>query len=164
MGNVLSLLKDPRPFELCKSLLLLSRSVMSNSYNPTDCSKPGFPVLHYLPEFVKTHVHWVSDAIQSSHLLLPPSPPALNLSQIRVFFQWLFTSCGQSIGVSASVLIVNIQGWFPLGLTGLIYLLSKGLSRVFSRYVVGDGQPKEGQRGKHSKSLRIRKGYITSPR
>ena len=77
---------------------------------------------------------------------------------------WLFASGGQSIGASASVLTVNIQGWFPLGLTGLISLLSKGLSRVFSRYVVGDGQPKEGQRGKHCKSLKIRKGYITSPR
>ena len=79
---------------------------------------------------------------------------------------WLVASGGQRIGALAlvSVLPVNIQGWFPLGLTGLIPLLSKGLSRVFSRYVVGDGQPKEGQRGKHCKSLRIRKGYITSPR
>ena len=45
---------------------------------------------------------------------------------------WLFTSGGQSIGASTSVLPVNIQGWFPLGLTGLISLLSKGLSTVFS--------------------------------
>ena len=47
---------------------------------------------------------------------------------------WLFESAGQSIGASASVslLLMNIQGWFPLGLTGLISLLSKGLSRVFS--------------------------------
>ena len=49
---------------------------------------------------------------------------------------WFFASSGQSIGASASVLIVNIQGWFPLGLTGLIYLLSKGLSRVFSTNTV----------------------------
>ena len=47
----------------------------------------------------------------------------------------LFTSSGQSIGVSASVLPMNIQGWFPLGLTGLISLLSKGLPRVFSTTV-----------------------------
>ena len=46
-----------------------------------DCNIPGFPVLHYLPEFVQTHVHWVSDAIEPSHPLLPPSPPALSLSQ-----------------------------------------------------------------------------------
>ena len=50
-----------------------------------DCCTPDFPVLHYLPEFAQIHVHWASDAIQLSHLLLPPSPPALNLSNIRVF-------------------------------------------------------------------------------
>ena len=53
--------------------------------NPMDCSTPGFPVLHYLPEFAQTHVHWVGDAILTSHPLLPPSPPALNLPSIRVF-------------------------------------------------------------------------------
>ena len=46
--------------------------------NPMDYSTPGFPVLHYLPEFSQTHVHWTGDAIQSSHPLLPTSPPALN--------------------------------------------------------------------------------------
>ena len=50
-----------------------------------DCSTPGFPVLHYLPEFAQTHVHWVDDAIRPSHLLLGPSPPALHLFHIRVF-------------------------------------------------------------------------------
>ena len=49
-----------------------------------DCSMPGFPVLHYLPEFAQTHILWVSDAIQPSHPLLPPSH-ALNLPGIRVF-------------------------------------------------------------------------------
>ena len=49
--------------------------------NARDCSTPGFPVLHYLPELVQTHVHRVSDAIQPSHPLLSPSPPAFNLSQ-----------------------------------------------------------------------------------
>ena len=48
---------------------------------PKDCSMPGFPVHHQLPELGQTHVHGVSDAIQSSHSLTPPSPPALNLSQ-----------------------------------------------------------------------------------
>ena len=46
--------------------------------DPMDCSIPGFPV-HNLPEFAQTHVHWLSDAIQSSHALFPPSPPAFNL-------------------------------------------------------------------------------------
>ena len=50
-----------------------------------DCSKPGFPVLHHLPEFAQTHVLWVDDAIEPSHLLSSPSPPAFNLSSIRVF-------------------------------------------------------------------------------
>ena len=50
-----------------------------------DCSMPGLPVLHQLLELAQTHVHWVGDAIQPSHPLLSPSPPALNLSQHRVF-------------------------------------------------------------------------------
>ena len=58
--------------------------------NPMDCSAPGFPVLHSLPEFTQTHVYWVSDAIQPPHPWLPPSPPALNLSQHQsFFFQWV---------------------------------------------------------------------------
>ena len=52
-----------------------------------DCSTPGFPVLHYLPEFAQTHVHWVSDAIQSSHPLSPSSPFAFNLFQHQGLFQ-----------------------------------------------------------------------------
>ena len=104
--------------------------------HPMDCSTSCFSVLHHLPEFAQTHVHWVGDAIQPSHPLLTPSSPALNLSQHQGFFpvSWLFASGGQSIGASASasVLPMNFQGWFPLGLTGLISLLSKELSRVFS--------------------------------
>ena len=57
--------------------------------DPTDCSTPGFPVLHCLPQFAQTHVHWVSDAIQPSHPLLLPFPLALNLSQHRDLFQWI---------------------------------------------------------------------------
>ena len=56
--------------------------------DPMDCSTPGFPVLHYLLEFAQTHVHWVSDAIQPSHLSFP-SPPALNLPQHQGLFQWI---------------------------------------------------------------------------
>ena len=52
-----------------------------------DCSRPGFPVLHHLPEFAENHVHWVNDAIQPSYPLLSPSPPALNLSQYQGLFQ-----------------------------------------------------------------------------
>ena len=58
-----------------------------------DRSTPGFPVLHYLPEFAQTHVHWVDDATQLSHPLLPPSLLALNLSQHQGLFQWVSSSC-----------------------------------------------------------------------
>ena len=56
---------------------------------PKDCSMSGFPVLHHLPDFALTHIRWVGDAIQPSHLLSPPSPPALNLSQHQDLFQWV---------------------------------------------------------------------------
>ena len=56
-----------------------------------NCSSPAFPVVHYLPEFAQTHVHWVDDAIQLSHPLSPPSP-ALNLSQYQRLFQWVGSS------------------------------------------------------------------------
>ena len=55
--------------------------------NPMDHSTPGLPVHHQLPEFTQTHVHWVSDTIQSSHPLSSPSPPALNLSQHQGLFK-----------------------------------------------------------------------------
>ena len=119
-------------------LSLFSQSCLTLR-GPTNCSTPGFPALHYLLEFAQTHVHWVNDAIQLSHplslLLLPSIFPS-----IMVFFpvSQFFASDGQSIAASASasVLPMNIQGLFPLGLTGLISLLSKGLSRVFSSTIV----------------------------
>ena len=57
-----------------------------------DCSMPGFPVHYQLPELAQTHVHQVSDAIQSSHPLSSPSPPAFNRSQHQVLFQWVSSS------------------------------------------------------------------------
>ena len=57
-----------------------------------DCSMPGFPVLHHCPEFAQTHVHWVSDAIQLSHLLSSPSSPTFNLSQPQGLFLWVGSS------------------------------------------------------------------------
>ena len=54
-----------------------------------NCSTPGLPVHHQLPEFTQTHVHWVSDAIQPSHPLSSPSLPALNLSQHQGLFKWV---------------------------------------------------------------------------
>ena len=108
-----------------------------------DYSIPGFPVLHYLPEFAQTHVHWVSDAIQQSHSLSSASPPTFKLSQHQGLYQWVSSSYHLHIrwpnsGASASawVLPMNILGWFPLGLTGLICLQYKGLSSVFSSTMV----------------------------
>ena len=60
--------------------------------DPMDRSTPGLPVHHQLPEFTQTHVHWVSDAIQPSHPLLSPSPPAFNLSQQQGLFKWVSSS------------------------------------------------------------------------
>ena len=57
--------------------------------DPMDCSMPGLPVHHQLPEFTQTHVHRLSDPIQSSHPLSSPSPPAFSLSQYQGLFQWV---------------------------------------------------------------------------
>jgi len=101
-----------------------------------NCRMPGFPVLHYLLELVQTHVYWASDAIQPSYHLLPTffSCPQSFLASGSFPMSQLFTSSGQSIGASApaSILPKNIHGWFPLRLTDLISLQSKGLASVFS--------------------------------
>ena len=106
--------------------------------NPMDCSLPGFPVHHQLPEFVQTHVHQVGDAIQPSYPLSSPSPPAFNISQHQGLFQMsqFFASGGQSIGVSASasVLPLNSQDWFPLGLIGLIALIQGTLKNLLQQH------------------------------
>ena len=106
--------------------------------NPVKRSTPGLPVHQQLPEFTQTHVRWVGDAIQQSHTLSSPSPPALNLSQHQGLFQRVRWSGDQCTGVSAStsVLPMNTQDWSPLGWTGWISLQSKGLSRVFPNTTV----------------------------
>ena len=96
--------------------------------DPMDCSTPGFPVHHQLPELAQSHVHGVGDAIQPSHPLSFPSPPALSLSQHQSLFKRV-SSGGQCTRASVSAL--PILDWFPLEVTGLISLWSKGLSRVF---------------------------------
>ena len=105
--------------------------------DPMDCSTPGFPVYHQLPELTQTHVHW--EVMPSNHLILPFSSrsqsfPTSGSFQISQFF----TSGGQRIGVSpsTSVLPMNIKDSFPLGWTGWISLQSKGLSRGFSSTTV----------------------------
>ena len=82
-------------------------------------------------------VHRVGDTIQPSHSLSPPSPPTFKLSQHQGLFQWISSSHRwPKYGASAAVLPINIQDWFPLGLTGWMSLQSKGLSRVFSNTTV----------------------------
>ena len=103
--------------------------------NPMDCSTQGLPVHHQLPEFTQTHVHWVGEAIQPSHPLLPPSTSAFNLSQHQDLFQ------GVSSDQVTKVLEFQLQHLFFQWIFRLmsfrmdwfgISLLSKGLSRVFS--------------------------------
>ena len=101
--------------------------------DPTHCSMPGYPAHHLLPELAQTHVHWVGDAIQPSHPLSSSSLPAFNFSQHQGLFQCVskyWTS------FSASVFPMNIQDWFPLGLTGLISLQSRVSQRVLSNTTV----------------------------
>ena len=89
-------------------------------WDPMNCSTPGLPVHHQLPEFTPTPVHQVSDAIQPSQPLSSPFPPALNRSQHQSFpVSQLFAWGGQSTGVSAlgSFLPKNTQAWSPLGWT-----------------------------------------------
>ena len=102
--------------------------------DPMDNSTPGLPLHHQLPELTQIHVHWVSDAIQPSHPVVPFSCPLSFPPSGSFQMSQLFASGGQSIGVSAStsVLPMNIQDWSPLGWTGWISLQSKGLSQESS--------------------------------
>ena len=109
-------------------------------WDPVDFSMPGFPVHHQLPELTQIQhplSRWCHPNISSS---VTPFSSCLQSFPASGAFQMnqLFASGGQSIGVSAStsVLPVNIQDWFPLGLTGWISLQSKGLSRVSSNTTV----------------------------
>ena len=127
------------------NLLRIHSSVQSLScvwllVTPWTAARQASLSINHLLELAQTYVHWVGDAIQLSHPLSSLSPPAFNLSQHQGLFpvSRLFASGGQSIGASASasVLLMNIQDWFPLVWTGLISLLFKGLSRVFSNTTV----------------------------
>ena len=141
--------KDPRYIKLDSLLSLVQVTLSSLThecccsatklclilFDSMDCSMPGSSVLHCLLEFARIYVHWVSDAILPSHPLQSSSPLPPVLPSIRVFSSELALRIRwPKYGASAlaSVLPMNIQGWGPLLLTGLISLQSKGLSRVFS--------------------------------
>ena len=107
--------------------------------DPMDCSTPGLPVHHQLPEFTQTLVCRVGDAIQPSRPLSSPSPPAFNLSQHQGLFQWVGSSHQVTKVLQFQFQYQSFQ-WTPrtdrspLGWTGWISLQSKGLSRVFSNH------------------------------
>ena len=120
---------------VCTMLLLFSHSVVSNSLWPYGLQHPNLPYpspppgacSNSCPLSQRGHPNISSSVIPFSSCFQSfPASGSFLMSQ-------LFTSCGQSIGTSASVLPINIQGWFPLGLTGFISLQSKGYSRVFSK-------------------------------
>ena len=112
-------------------MLLLLFSLSFLSY-PMDCSMPGLPVHHQIPDFAQTNFHWVTDAIQLSQTLSSTSLPAFNLSQNWGHFQRVGSS-HQVTKASSSVLSMNIQGWFLWELTDLISLQSKVKVKSFSR-------------------------------
>ena len=104
--------------------------------DPIGCSMPGSSVLHYLPEFAQI-MPIEFDAIQPSYPLSSPFPTAFNLSQHQGLFQWVGSSHQVAKGLGfqlqqQSFQWIGLIAWFPLGLTALISLQSKGLSRVFS--------------------------------
>ena len=108
---------------------------ISNSLWPHGLQHTRFHCPSQTPRACSNHVHRVGDAIQPSHPVFSPAPPALSLSEHQGLFQRV-SSSHQVAKSSASVLPMNIQDWFLLGLTGLISLQTKGLSRVFSNTTV----------------------------
>ena len=133
---ILNLIHLQSPCSHIVGVVTMSHSALCD---PMDCSTPGYSVLHYLPMFAQTHIHWVSDAIQPPHPLSPfSSCPQSFLASDSFPMSQLFTYVAKILeySASASVLSMNIHGWYPLGLIGLISLLSKGLTRVFSSTTV----------------------------
>ena len=127
------------PIYICSVRSVQSTQSCLTLCNSMICNRPGLPVHHQLPEFTQTHIHQVSDAIQPSHPLLSPSPPAPTPSQQQsLSMSQLFAWGGQSNGVSASASFLpkKSQGWSPSEWTRWISLQSKGLSGVFSNTTV----------------------------
>ena len=75
-----------KSYEVCSGCCCSVTQSYPTLCDSMDCSKPGFPVLHHLPELAQTHIHWIGDAIQPSHPLSSPSPPVFNLSQHQGLF------------------------------------------------------------------------------
>ena len=129
-GICLGIGKKQEKMDFCCCLVTKLYLTLWDPMNGTPC----FSVHQYLPEFAQTHVHWVSDAIQPAYPLSSFSCPQSFPASGSFSVSQPFASGGQSIGAQLQHQSsqYNIHGWFPLHLTGLISLLSKGLSRVFS--------------------------------
>ena len=104
--------------------------------DPVDCSTPGFPVLHHLPELAQTHIHGVSDAIWASRSLSSPYSPAFYLSQHQGLFQWVgFAHQVASVGASASVLPMKCSGLIPFRIDWFDLLAVQGtLKSLFQHH------------------------------
>ena len=102
-----------------------------------NCGRPGFPVLHHFLKLAQIHVQsqWCHPTISSSVIVFSSCLQSFTASGSFPMSR-LFASGGQNIGASASVFLMNIQDWFPLGFTSLISSQSKGLSRAFSNTTV----------------------------
>ena len=128
------------PSLLNHKLLLFSLSVMSNSVTPwTAARQASLSITN--SQVHQTHVHWVGDAIQPSHPLLSPSPPALNLFQHQGLFQWVSSSDQVAKVLEFQLQHQSFQWTLRTDLlSGWISLQSKGLSRVFSNTTVQNHQ------------------------
>ena len=115
--------------------------------NPMDCSIPGFPVLHYLPEIAQTHVHGVDDTIQTSHPLFPPSPPAFIFPSIRIFsndvYVWVLFCLPETIitlltghqirsDQSLSCVLFSTYPWTAAFQASLSFTISQSLLKLMS--------------------------------
>ena len=111
-------------------LLLFSYLVMSDSLQPLNCSITAFPILHCLSEFAQTHIHWVSDAIQPSQPLSPPSPLVSTFPSIRIFFNestlhirwpkyWSFSFSVSPSNEYSGLISFRID-WFDLAVQGTL--------------------------------------------
>ena len=127
-------------YQALQVILLFSCSVLSDSLWPHGLQHTRLPGPSPSPRVCSTRVHWVGNAIQLSHPLSCPSPPAFNLSQHQGLFQWV--SCSHKVAKVLELLLQHqFFQWifrvdFHLGLTVLVSLLSEGVSRVFSSTTV----------------------------
>ena len=132
---------------------------------PTACSTPGFPVHHQLPELVQTPVHWVADAIQPSHPLLSPSPPAFNLSHHQVLFKWVSSSHQLAKVLEFQLQHQSFQWIFRIDLTSLVAQTVKHLSTMWETRVrsLAWEDPLEKEMAIHSRTIAWKNPWKEEP-